>query len=102
MTKKSSPFESPQTPTTREGSIENIQRDLRKYDGDLREQEKQIAVLIAKEPFLATKDWVYVMFLKYTVPAITIIIGGLIAYLVHFNKTLVEKILLQQGPWLPL
>lgn len=102
MTDKPSLFESPRTPTVAEGSIESITRDLRKQDGDLRVQGERIAALIAKEPFLATKDWVYVMFLKYTVPAITLIIGGLIAYLVHFNKTLVEKILLQQGPWPPL
>lgn len=67
MTKKSSPFESPRTPTTKDGLIENIERDLRRHEGEMRIQE------VRMEP-LASREWVYRIVLKYTVP----ILGGLI------------------------
>ena len=77
MTDKPSPFKSPWTPTTGEGSIENIERDLRKQDGDLRVQGERIAALIAKEPFLATKEWVY----HRVVPIVAVFLVGVIYFL---------------------
>ena len=77
MSEKPSVFESAKTPTTREGSIENIERDLRKQDGDLRVQGERIAALIAKEPFLATKEWVY----HRVVPIVGVFLVGIIYFL---------------------
>ena len=93
MTDKPLLFKSPRTPTVAEGSIESITRDLRKQDGDLRVQGERIAALIAKEPFLATKEWVYVSFLKYIVPSMLLLIGVLFAYLVKFNESLMREVI---------
>lgn len=87
--------QSDQTPRAEEGSIsiEKVAEDLRKQDGDLREQEKQIAALVAKEPFLATRDMVYVTVLKYAIPAVAIPLATVFAYTIRLNERMWEQLL---------
>lgn len=75
------------------GQIKQIEEDVRKREGELKEQGQQIAALIAKEPFLATKEWVYVSFLKYIVPSMLLLIGLAFTYLVRFNENIMRAII---------
>ena len=94
-----SPFESPQRPISKEGSVDikDVMESVRRHEGNLQVQGERIAALIAKEPSLATRDWVFVTFIKYAIPIIAVMVsavfGALFYYLIRFNERSWDKLI---------
>ena len=61
--------------------------------GRSQELKSRVDVQEERSKTFATREWVYVSFLKYIVPGMLLLIGVMFAYLVKFNESLMREVI---------
>ena len=77
-------------PTNGEGAEDS---SIGKSVGKALELEPRLERQEERSKTYATREWVYVSFLKYIVPSMLILIGLAFTYLIHFNQNIMRMLL---------